>query len=233
MKKVTILSGNDIELKAEEFISYFDKKTLNKPQMTPYFSIVSRLKEEFGVLVSFSSQLGFSNKEQKVLGKFISKPRAILIDEEVTQTEKMPFTLAHEIGHLVLHRNLKIAKEDYSEISDTEYDLTTGKKKLTSNRDWIEWQANKFASAFLLPRATFHSALVKIQKSMGITKNLGVIYVENTAYSVSDYNKIKKRLAELYQASKTVVEYRLSNLNLLIDKRMMNVKHVSEFLKEN
>ena len=232
MNKVQNLSGNDIEIKAEEFISYFDKSILDKPQMTPYFSIIATLKDEFGILVSLSTQLGFTESGHKILGKFISKPRAIMIDEEVTETERLPFTLAHEIGHLVLHRNLKIDKEDYSEITDTEYDLVTGKKILTTNRDWIEWQANKFASSFLLPRATFQNALIDIQRKMDITKNIGIVYVEKADYSLRDFNKIKESLAKHYQVSKTVVEFRLSNLKLLIDRRMFNVKHVSEFLKE-
>lgn len=58
----------------------------------------------------------------------------VLLSEEVVGGPRDLFNLAHELGHLVLH-------------SDVEVNST--------NLDAIEKQANRFASAFLLPRETF------------------------------------------------------------------------------
>ncbi len=230
--KIPKLSGNDIEIKAEEVLTYFDKSLLKKAQFTPLASFMEQLQNEYGVLINFGSDLGSNEYGTKILGKFISKPRAIFVDKSIVDTERFPFTLAHEFGHMVFHRNLKIDKEDYSEITDTEYDLVSGKKILTSTRDWIEWQANKFASAILLPRATFYNALCDIQNKFGITKNVGYVYVSRKPYSLQDYNSVTNHLAQLYSVSKKSVEFRLKNLELLIDQRLMNVQHVSEMFKE-
>ena len=226
------LSGNDIEIKAEEVLTYFDKSSLKKAQFIPLASFMEQLRKDYGVLINFDSDLGSNEYGAKILGKFISKPRAIFVDKSIVDSERFPFTLAHEFGHMVFHRNLKIDKKDYSEITDTEYDLVSGKKILSSTRDWLEWQANKFASALLMPRATFYNALCSIQNKVGITKNVGYVYVSKERYSLRDYNLVRNHLAKLYCVSKKSVEFRLNNLELLIDQRLMNVRHISEMFKE-
>ena len=226
------LSKNDIEIKAEEVIEYFDKSILDAPQFTPLVSIVKKLKEEFNILFDFTSEIGTSSSGSKILGKFAFQPRAIYVDKDIVNDLRFPFVLAHEIGHMVLHRKVELPREEYDKFQDTEYDLISGKKFLLTSRDWIEWQANQFASAFIMPRSTFQNAIIEIQEGLGITKNLGFIYLENVEYSNRDFRKILDKLQEIYRVNKTNIEYRMNDLGVLIDKRSKNVKHISELLKE-
>lgn len=58
----------------------------------------------------------------------------VLLSEEVVSGPRDLFNLAHELGHLALHPDVEVSG---------------------SNLDMIEKQANRFASAFLLPRESF------------------------------------------------------------------------------
>ncbi len=132
----------------------------------------------------------------------------------------------------MLHRKVKLSKDEYDTIIDTDYDFVTGKKNLISARDWIEWQANQFASAILMPRKTFRTSVENIQSNMGIKRNLGSIILEDASYSYTDFKKIVSHLMKVYKVNKTNVEYRMNDLGILIDNRGKNVKHISELLRE-
>ena len=60
---------------------------------------------------------------------------------------------------------MKLKKDEYdiNGFIDTEHDLITGKKILKTKKDRIEWQANKFSSAILMPRMTIRNAVIQIQ----------------------------------------------------------------------
>lgn len=226
------LSRSDIEIKAEEVLEYFDKSILEKVQFTPVLSIATQLKNEFDIFFDFTSELGTSSNGNVILGKFIFTPRGIYIDKSIVEDIRFPFVLAHEIGHLILHRKITLPKEGYEKFQDTEKDLVTGRKLLLSPRDWLEWQANQFASSFLMPRVTFLSAVIAVQKEIGITKNLGTVFVDNTNYSIRDFRRVIDGLANIFRTSKINTEFRMSDLGILVDTRMKNVKHISELLKE-
>jgi len=63
----------------------------------------------------------------------------ILLSKEVTSGPRDVFNLAHELAHVILHADVEL-------------------NALTINR--IEKQANRFASAFLLPRETFSNEVL-------------------------------------------------------------------------
>ncbi|WP_297437267.1 XRE family transcriptional regulator [uncultured Clostridium sp.] len=68
----------------------------------------------------------------------------IFLGDDKNSAVRSRFDLAHELGHLILHRNL--TKEDFEE-----------DEKL---KDIIEFQANTFAGALLLPRESFSKELI-------------------------------------------------------------------------
>jgi len=66
------------------------------------------------------------------------------------------FTLAHEIGHWVLHRPLALERHLRDATTMQEellVSVATLGDEASSNLDSIEWQANYFASHLLIPRA--------------------------------------------------------------------------------
>jgi len=225
-------SAKDIENKAEEFIKFFDKTVLNAPTATPFEMIAEKLEQDYNIKISFEAYLGKADDgTSEILGKFVFNPMSIYVSVSLKKEQnRFNFTFAHEIGHLVLHRNLTI--KGYSNgISDTKHDFVTGKKILVSPYDWIEWQANKFASCLLLPRETTLKAVVEKQLEIGINKRIGFIYLDKQSCNLRDFLLILDHLQSIFQASKSTIEYRLNNLGILIDKRGQDTKHISELLR--
>lgn len=90
-------------------------------------SSMMRVVENAGAIVSF-----FSGVSERVDALSIDRPRPMIIRSEAKPAAvRLRFDLAHECGHLVMHRGVE-----------------TGDKA-------TEDQANRFASAFLLPRSSF------------------------------------------------------------------------------
>ncbi|MHC4334457.1 MAG: ImmA/IrrE family metallo-endopeptidase [Planctomycetota bacterium] len=231
---VPLYSAEDIENKADSFLALFDEERLDKPGPTALAAIAERLIEDFNIAIDLEADLGgTAGTRHKVVGKFIFKPRTILVDRWLRRgTPRFNFTFAHEIGHLVLHRNLKLKKCNPGEISDTLRDMRTGKKILRTPRDWIEWQANRFAAGLLMPRASFRTAIVKKQQEMGIKRRIGQIYVDSPSH-MRDYLLMVDYLRSTYEVSRSAIDNRLSNLNLLIDRRERNTSHISELLRSD
>jgi Zn-dependent peptidase ImmA (M78 family) len=228
------LAAGDIETKAEEVIEFFDPLVLQRPCATPLMVFLEETSRRFKVAIDFTRDLGESTQGHKIWGMFCFQPRRILVDRLLIGDARFSFILGHEFGHLVLHRDLIVKKKGYSDvdISDTAHDFVTGKKVLLTPRDWLEWQANRFAGAILMPRATVLDALLSVQRSLGVNHNVGRVFVERKPYSVVDFNRTVVELQSIYQVSRRNVEYRLDQLGLLIDQRNKNTEHMSELLRE-
>ncbi len=228
------LSANEIEKKAEEVIDFFDSKILQTPCETPLLSFIETTAQRYKFQYDLSQDLGINNHGHKILGKFCFNPRAIFVDKSISEDFRQKFVLGHEFGHLVLHRKLLIQKKDYTDlnITDTEKDLVTGKKILSTTRDWLEWQANRFSSALIIPRATFFAALIEVQNSLGIHRNLGRVYLDEQRYSFHDYQQTLDKLKDIYHVTKKSLEIRLNELDLLTDVRGKNTDHISELFME-
>jgi hypothetical protein len=230
-KGVPVISAHAIELKAEEVISYFDKKILCKPQPTPLIEFVKILNERFNLLLDFKKDLGTNKLGKKILGITQLKPLGIRVAPFLLMDDpRFSFVLGHELGHVVFHRNIDLKRTGYEsqEIVDTKNDIVTGKKNLTTPRDWIEWQANYFSSAIIMPRDTIMAAVIEKQQKMGFTKNIGQIILEPKGYSIKDYLEISEHLQHVFAVNATNVENRLNDLRILVDRRDMDVKHISE-----
>lgn len=227
---VPILSAGAIELKAEEVISFFDKAILDEPQPTPLREYVAVLCKRFNVKRSYSDSLGVTKYGNVILGKTQLKPLGLYVDVSLADDPRFNFVLAHELGHVVLHRSVNVKKTGYEdqEIADTEIDFVTGKKNLITPRDWLEWQANYFASAILMPRLSIMATVLQKQKEMDIKRNLGRIVLEPKEYSVRDYKEIRNHIEIVFSVNATNVECRLKDLGILIDRMNLDVQHISE-----
>jgi Zn-dependent peptidase ImmA (M78 family) len=234
---VPILSGEAIEQRAEHFIRQFDETCLHEPQPTPLGTICTVLKERFGVPFELGVPLGRSARGLKVLGQYHFPSRTISVDETLVDGDpRFLFTLAHEIGHLVLHRKipLDVIRKIRGEHSrDTKHDLSMDRQADLSSADWLEWQANRFAGAILLPRATVSSALVAIQMQLGINRRLGYVWIDWRNRALGDLNDMAYRLGTLYRVPKAVVKIRLRHVGLLKEENVpKTMNHISDIMDE-
>ena len=216
---IPILSRINIEEHTERFIKYFDASCLLQPRVTPLATICTRLKEEHDVNFVFSADLGCTKEGYKYQGCFNISTTTILIDKCMEEgSPRFNFTLAHEIGHFVLHRKIDTSVlSNKNEIKDTSRDLILDQIESNNPRTWLEWQANKFASSLLLPRSTVPHAVTQKQKEMGISRNIGKIYLDRGQGSYLDYKEQMEHLSLIYQTSKSSIRIRLRELGILTE----------------
>ena len=221
----------DIESKATTLLLYFSSTFFNHHSATPLISIVDFLKAKHNIVFKFDSILGFNNNNYRILGACNPQKRIILIDSSLqSDIHKFNFTLAHELGHLALHRNIKIKYEEIDELDTTETVIeNNSKNNIKTDADWMEWQANTYASCLLMPTEIIKTLLIKTQANLGISRT-GTILLDNQPCNNQDYYNILITLSEILCVSKSAIEYRLQKLKL-IDDRRKSYKKIGEYLK--
>jgi len=102
-------------------------------------------------------------------GGLIISEKLILIDESQVDV-RVNFTIGHEIGHWVLHRNLiEIHNPDqFSLFSGTKKELNRSNSTMlcraSSKRTWGERQADWFSAALLMPADFIREAFQKVSE---------------------------------------------------------------------
>lgn len=176
-------------------------------------------------LVSFE----FDNDlEEDILGKIQFEPLKIMITKQLkTDLARWRFTLAHEIGHLILHSNL--LKNKLSEKTDTEQSLSYkyAVSEMTSKR--LEFQANLFASHLLLPISTL---AVEVQKYFSEERiHKGHLYWDHQPVNQQLVLRFLSRISSLYGVSLEVARIRLITLGLLVDNRYKSLRDILKDMK--
>jgi Zn-dependent peptidase ImmA (M78 family) len=229
---IPILSRAEIELRAERFLGFFDEECLKEPLSTPLRDMSRRLQDEFGLRFVFNAQLGKSPEGYGYRGRFHIRSRTILVDQSLPPGEpRFNFTLAHEMAHFVLHRNVKqsvLTTEKDLEISDTARDLVLDHLESDNPRTWLEWQANKFASSLLLPRFTTPKGVIQKQRELGIIRNVGTIFLDRQRRNYQDFREILRHLERVFNVSQAAIRIRLRELNLLIETELDDRREGSE-----
>lgn len=228
------LSSKNIERRAELLLRHFNADYFESIQPTPLNEIVSFLESSYDIKFVFDGILGFNQFNHRILGAFNPKKRIILVDGALKKDEaKFNFTLAHELGHLALHRNLKItySESNIKPIDEPVIDNYSHHHKLETDQDWMEWQANYYASCLLMPSSIFTKQLIIFQKYIGIAK-VGTIFLDNQECNRKDYNNLIFKLSEYFGVSWSAVEYRLNKLNLINDQRQ-SYKRIDEYGVDN
>lgn len=230
------LTVDGIENSAERVLVWANPRQLSEPCLTPLAGIVLRLVHKGRVSLCLDKPLGLSARNRKILGAFVFESPAILIDPSLDQNSpQFRFTMAHELGHLVLHGKLNLRSEDLDNppghIEDSRSHFLIGRKPLRTERDWLEWQANRFASAILMPRATVRPAIVDKQEALGVLRNRGKIFVDHQWQNITDYYAIVDYLRAIYQTSRRMILIRLRELKVLQDKRDMREQHITHHIR--
>jgi len=134
---------------------------------------------------------------------FISSDfKSITIDQYMQEhrENRYRFTLAHEIGHMLLHQDIY----SHFKFSSIENWLNTIKEIPLKDREMGEWQSNEFAGLILVPRNIlkheFEQAMEKAEVSVGGKNRDFLLFVA-----------IKNYLSPLFRVSNEVVRIRLQN----------------------
>ena len=138
----------------------------------------------------------------------------ILVDKGLyhkDQEHVFRFTFAHECGHALLHErfcqdpeNMKAYAEQGKEkiLKDSAQDFAPKEKeRLKTDRDWLEWQANAFASCVLMPRT------LVLQTSRIIRQQCDT--------ELEYLNELKATIGDVFKVSSSASFYRMKSLKLL------------------
>lgn len=135
--------------------------------------------------------------------------REIFVDTdrflEERHKNRLRFSLAHEIGHLVLHQSLYHSfniktKEDFENLYD---------QIPKDQYGYIETQANKFANYLLIPRQTLMKEKEKALKKAAEDFHLDFNNIDQSAL----YSYLAVPLSEIFGVSDEVVQIALSDIN--------------------
>gem|GEM_PF-6657516 len=197
-----------IEQKAKEVIEYFQPRVLVTAPPIPVQSFVDLLCKK-GHLKFCVTDLGYVNRSSKIMGLFTTEPyNTIYIDNSVVDTVRYNFTLAHELGHFVLHRKLNVR----GNIADTSAELFNTPEEDLTERQWAEWQANSFASALLLPQGFLLDVLFEKAEDFGIDFMSIMAQSEVSMHTRSSFERMIEYVANIFDVSKTSVKLRLKKI---------------------
>jgi Zn-dependent peptidase ImmA (M78 family) len=138
------------------------------------------------------------------------------------------FVLCHEFGHFVLHQKLSIGQQSYNAFKDSEYNFRTSAYDLQNPKQWIEWQANCFAAALIMPSGQFQARLWLIQDHLN--RSRGKILLDDNGYHIKEFYEIVNKLAYQYYVTKTTIIYKLKEMNLI--NNQSRVKTVGQLIDE-
>lgn len=137
------------------------------------------------------AKVAFDELESSVSGMLVRPVdgRPVIIVNDRHPRVRQRFTVAHEIGHLRLHKGRAVIVDHMSRVHVNMRDATSS---LATSREEIE--ANQFAASLLMPDEWVRSEVAKR---------------EDLAPS-----RLVAEMAELFEVSEQATEYRLINLGL-------------------
>jgi len=192
MSKVPIHSYEDLRKRADDFL-----RTYN-----PTGTIPVPIEEivEFEFDINIVPVLGLQ-RQLEVEGFTSSDLKNIYVDEYVytDYLNRYRFTLAHEIGHIVLHRNL---------YDDHKFKSIEGWKEFINSmteeeHGWLEYQGYAFAGLILVPREPLVNHTGEWVKRI---KDQGISLEQNRDFA---WDLIAEHLGKGFQVSSSVIGKRL------------------------
>lgn len=149
---------------------------------------VEEIARELGAAVSFEhfdqsiSGILYRNATRAVIGVQATHPRT-----------RQRFTIAHEIGHLRLHKGRPMFVDHSVRVDHRDENASLG-------IDPDEIEANSFAAALLMPEEMIFAAVTQ----------------SSTPHGRVGAEKLISRLAKRFDVSIQAMEYRLANLGLVV-----------------
>ena len=135
--------------------------------------------------------------------------KTIVVDQNDFLNEhsqnRLRFSVAHEIGHLVLHSDI-FSKIQYSSVEEW---IDFFQKIPDDEYRWIEQHAYEFAGRLLVPR---EKLIEKLNDAVSIAKNRGFDAWDTSGESTREY--IAHGIARYFGISEQVIEKRLIKENL-------------------
>jgi Zn-dependent peptidase ImmA (M78 family) len=140
---------------------------------------------------ALGAQVRFSPLDDELSGMIYLKDDMIVIGvNAVHHPNRQRFTIAHECGHLCMHRT---ALTDVVHV-DKQFAILMRDHVSSTGTELMEIQANKFAAALLMPEGVLRAELAEV------------------SYDIDDDAPLEA-LAKKFKVSRQAAEYRIRGLN--------------------
>lgn len=208
--RLTFIPKDELEVLAEELCSsYF--RTQGKPAAPPMpiDEIVEFDLQLNPPIVDDLHWIADAKKMRKdaILGALDVGEKQIYISESVEDHPgRYRFTLAHEVGHWVLHRHLYYRDRSQTSLFG-EKPIPDIVCRSDQSQDPREYQANRFAASLLMPRRMLLSTMTEVSKSHGILPE--ELLTDSQVRLLTD---TIANVANLYEVSKQAAGIRLREL---------------------
>lgn len=180
------------------------------------------LSNAFKVEFVFDETLG-NQEGDEILGKITFDPLKIYITKELQLNKyRWRFTLAHEVGHLILHQDT--LKNYVTENIDIAEMLSLSGKFSSYTNKYLEMQANKFASILLLPKEPFLREVQKFFDKENLRR--GYLYLDHQAVNQKLFRDLLLILQAKFDVSSEAAKYRLYSFNLIKNNDMKSVQEI-------
>ncbi|MEL6945172.1 MAG: ImmA/IrrE family metallo-endopeptidase, partial [Bacteroidota bacterium] len=125
----------------------------------------------------------------------------IKVNSDIPYEAKKRFTIAHEIGHLILHKNLPIHNENENTLNW----FNNTEKKLKKGRQELE--ANEFATELLMPDWLFYEEAKGKTFCPELIKTLSIRFKTSLTSTIFRYAQLPLHPICIVFISKGVVQY--------------------------
>ncbi|TCT14605.1 uncharacterized protein DUF955 [Natranaerovirga pectinivora] len=225
---VPILSKSEIDYIAEQFILDYKPEAMKTPMEIDIDDFVLNylgLKQDFHYLSHNGVYLGMTvfNDTNKVpvyvpetnSAEYISaKARTVIIDNNLLDDGQEPryrYTMGHESGHDIFHsqyfaydpNQLSLFENEVEPMIQCRAVAANGKAKPTrkwDDKDSMEWQANYFSSAMLMPK----KMVIQLIRSLTYCSD---VFWRNLTYT--------NEMVNVFNVSYQAAEYRLKELGII------------------
>ena len=213
--KVPWISKEDIARKALDLIENF--QALAEYEVKPPIPVEDIIERYLGLRLLYDDLTKVFGRD--VLGAVYVESKAICINERLFESSsegRLVFTIAHEVGHWVLHRQYIEAQE-----KDGSRQIIVSKKG--NSKETIEWQADYFASCLLMPEKEIREAFEKVcsPEAIVVKHSMNEVGGGPGEPFVEQWPFIAAAMCEaggFSNASKHAMIIRLQDLGLLVNK---------------
>ncbi len=212
MSGIQHLSSSIIEDVATKMVEDIDNSILPNFKAIDSFALLEYVKKTYGLEVISDEPIP-SKKGAKLNGYCDMGNKRIYLDKEVGVGQYL-FVCAHEIAHYLLHSKVKFSQELYDGLLDSQYDHKTKRYTLSNDKNWLEWQANQFAAALIMPKRCILGRLIIWQKKHGM-RNLGKVWLDSQPCNILDFQMMITQLAYHFKVSRQILEYRMADLGII------------------
>lgn len=213
--KVPILSKAEIDALGEAYVRDFCPDALTEPMPLDIDRFVCEylgMTQDFAWLSNDGRYLGMTvfndtrrvivyDPERNVADYMAAKAGTVIIDNTLLETGKehrYRFTMGHEGGHGIFHtehytydpNQLSLFDSPTEAMVQCRADNAAALRRKPAGswtaEDRMEWQANRMASALLMPRSMVYSLVRELPKEEGVEYDLMAILTVADAFDVSN-----------------------------------------------